>query len=172
MRVFEVEAGNQRLIETLRKHDGPVWQVAWAHPRFGTYLASCSYDGQVILWGDFSGRWEVVFHHRVHEASGTWTTRGKRVLGRVRKRDAGRRASARARVRMKTGGGAAGKAHMPLQCGSIHAVEPTHALPWLPIHALPRDPRPVRALTSDSWPDLRSALTFPSLSKLDRMGAP
>ena len=71
VRVFEVEAGNQqRLVETLRQHDGPVWQVAWAHPRFGTILASCSYDGQVILWGDFNGRWEVIYHHRAHEASG------------------------------------------------------------------------------------------------------
>lgn len=25
-----------------RRHDGPVWQVAWAHPKFGTLLASCS----------------------------------------------------------------------------------------------------------------------------------
>ena len=26
-----------------RRHDGPVWQVAWAHPKFGTLLASCSF---------------------------------------------------------------------------------------------------------------------------------
>ena len=25
-----------------RRHDGPVWQVAWAHPKFGTLLATCS----------------------------------------------------------------------------------------------------------------------------------
>ena len=32
------------------RHDGPVWQVCWAHPKFGTLLASCSYDKKVILW--------------------------------------------------------------------------------------------------------------------------
>lgn len=28
-------------------HDGAVWQVAWAHPKFGNILASCSYDRKV-----------------------------------------------------------------------------------------------------------------------------
>jgi len=70
VRVFEIDAGNQRLIETLRQHEGPVWQVAWSHPRLGSYLASCSYDSQVIIWAEFSGRWEAVCYHRVHEASG------------------------------------------------------------------------------------------------------
>jgi WD40 repeat protein len=71
VRVFEVDGnGGQRLLETLRKHDGPVWQVAWAHPRFGSVLASCAYDGTVVLWGDVGGRWEALFHHRAHQASG------------------------------------------------------------------------------------------------------
>jgi protein transport protein SEC13 len=26
-----------------------VWQVAWAHPKFGVLLASCSYDGTVLI---------------------------------------------------------------------------------------------------------------------------
>ncbi|OMO96723.1 hypothetical protein CCACVL1_04812 [Corchorus capsularis] len=34
----------------LHGHKGPVWKVAWAHPKFGSVLASCSYDGQVIIW--------------------------------------------------------------------------------------------------------------------------
>ena len=29
------------------RHEGPVWQVAWAHPKFGSILASCSYDRKV-----------------------------------------------------------------------------------------------------------------------------
>ncbi|XP_063723163.1 protein SEC13 homolog [Symsagittifera roscoffensis] len=39
-----------RLIAILDGHDGPVWQVCWAHPKFGSLLASCSYDRKVILW--------------------------------------------------------------------------------------------------------------------------
>ena len=37
-------------LATLSGHQGPVWQVAWAHPKFGSLLASCSYDGKVIIW--------------------------------------------------------------------------------------------------------------------------
>ena len=31
------------------RHEGPVWQVSWAHPMFGNLLASCSYDRKVSL---------------------------------------------------------------------------------------------------------------------------
>ncbi|KAK1291636.1 hypothetical protein QJS10_CPB17g01159 [Acorus calamus] len=41
---------NQPPLATLTGHSGPVWQVAWAHPKFGPYLASCGYDGKVIVW--------------------------------------------------------------------------------------------------------------------------
>ncbi|CAL5327945.1 unnamed protein product [Camellia sinensis] len=37
-------------LATLTGHQGPVWQVAWAHPKFGSILASCSCDGRVIIW--------------------------------------------------------------------------------------------------------------------------
>ena len=30
-------------------HDGPVWEVSWAHPMFGSLLASCGYDRRVII---------------------------------------------------------------------------------------------------------------------------
>lgn len=39
-------------LATLTGHNGPVWQVTWAHPKFGSLLASCSYDGTVIIWKD------------------------------------------------------------------------------------------------------------------------
>ncbi|CAA0820216.1 Protein transport protein SEC13 homolog B [Striga hermonthica] len=41
-------------LATLTGHRGPVWQVAWAHPKFGSALASCSYDGRVIIWKEVS----------------------------------------------------------------------------------------------------------------------
>ncbi|KAI9115737.1 hypothetical protein K1719_013406 [Acacia pycnantha] len=37
-------------LATLTGHQGPVCQVAWAHPEFGSLIASCSYDRRVILW--------------------------------------------------------------------------------------------------------------------------
>ncbi|KAI9621010.1 hypothetical protein KEM48_007944 [Puccinia striiformis f. sp. tritici PST-130] len=43
-----------QLVDTLRGHDGPVWQVSWAHPKFGSILASCSYDGKIFVWRETS----------------------------------------------------------------------------------------------------------------------
>lgn len=52
IRIFEVDGEQQRLVDILRGHEGPVWQIAWAHPKFGNVLASCGYDGKVIIWRD------------------------------------------------------------------------------------------------------------------------
>jgi protein transport protein SEC13 len=62
--------------QILRGHNGPVWQVAWAHPKFGHILASCSYDGRVLIWkeqpaGQQAGKtnWARVKEHTLHSAS-------------------------------------------------------------------------------------------------------
>lgn len=57
--------------EVLRGHDGPVWAVAWAHPKFGTILASCSFDGRVFIWKEQVVRrgWERIKEHSLHTAS-------------------------------------------------------------------------------------------------------
>ena len=72
------------------RHEGPVWQVAWAHPKFGSILASCSYDGSVIIWQEDKQKslppqnqnqfttnttgthttWTKIKVNRVHESSG------------------------------------------------------------------------------------------------------
>ncbi len=65
-----------RLKLAIRSHTGPVWQVAWAHPKFGQILASCSYDGKVIIWkeqpghGPSVGGWTKIKEHTLHKASG------------------------------------------------------------------------------------------------------
>ena len=33
VRIFDVKDGTQSLAASLVGHEGPVWQVAWAHPR-------------------------------------------------------------------------------------------------------------------------------------------
>ena len=50
-------------------HEGPVWQLAWAHPRYGTILASCSYDRKVILWREDRGSWSQLYNHTCHDSS-------------------------------------------------------------------------------------------------------
>lgn len=72
VKVFDIlPDGSNQLIDTLRGHDGPIWQVAWAHPTFGSILASCSYDGKVFVWKqqDSGGRWERIKEHSLHSAS-------------------------------------------------------------------------------------------------------
>lgn len=51
------------------RHQGPVWEVAWAHPKFGTLLASCSYDGKVLVWKEEQSVWSIVYEHSLHTAS-------------------------------------------------------------------------------------------------------
>jgi protein transport protein SEC13 len=46
-----------------------VWQVSWAHPKFGVLLASCSYDRQVLIHREAEGYWSTIYSHRAHESS-------------------------------------------------------------------------------------------------------
>ncbi|KAI8819347.1 WD40-repeat-containing domain protein [Fimicolochytrium jonesii] len=69
IKIYEVDGENHRLIDTLRGHDGPVWQIAWAHPKFGNVLASCSYDAKVAVWKETNGVWSRVWEHITHTAS-------------------------------------------------------------------------------------------------------
>lgn len=53
------------------RHEGPVWQVEWAHPKFGVLLASCSYDGRVIIHREAEPKvWTTVWTFTGHKASG------------------------------------------------------------------------------------------------------
>ncbi|TKC33631.1 hypothetical protein EI555_017685, partial [Monodon monoceros] len=69
VKIFDVRNGGQILIADLRGHEGPVWQVAWAHPMYGNVLASCSYDRKVIIWKEENGTWEKTHEHTGHDSS-------------------------------------------------------------------------------------------------------
>jgi len=71
VRVFDLkEGGVQTLAGVLQGHEGPVWQVAWANPKFGNILASCSYDRKVILWREDSpSRWSKLYEYSNHDSS-------------------------------------------------------------------------------------------------------
>ncbi|KAI3792399.1 hypothetical protein L2E82_06276 [Cichorium intybus] len=57
-------------LATLTGHNGPVWQVAWAHPKFGSLLASCSYDGTVIIWKEGTlNDWTLAHTFTDHKSS-------------------------------------------------------------------------------------------------------
>ncbi|KAJ1612539.1 hypothetical protein OJ252_1225 [Cryptosporidium canis] len=62
IRVFDVSTDQPTFLAELRGHEGPVWQVCWAHPTFGSVLASCSYDKKVLVWKEVQrSRWEIVY---------------------------------------------------------------------------------------------------------------
>ncbi|EMP35578.1 Protein SEC13 like protein [Chelonia mydas] len=69
VKIFDVRNGGQILIADLRGHEGPVWQVAWAHPMYGNILASCSYDRKVIVWKEENGTWEKTYEYTGHDSS-------------------------------------------------------------------------------------------------------
>lgn len=78
IRIFEIDGESHRLVETLKGHEGAVWCVAWAHPKFGTILASSSYDGKVLIWREqhqtttspvVGSTWTKVFDFSLHTAS-------------------------------------------------------------------------------------------------------
>lgn len=71
VRIFETTNNSQQLLTTLVGHEGPVWQVAWSHPKFSNLLASCSYDKKVIIWKETgpNNKWEKVYEYNNHDSS-------------------------------------------------------------------------------------------------------
>jgi protein transport protein SEC13 len=82
VRIFKVVKGEAKGDPVVLKgHTAPVWQVSWAHPSFGSILASCSYDGRVFIWkevgqgqgkgsgGELQDGWERIKEHTLHSAS-------------------------------------------------------------------------------------------------------
>lgn len=73
IKIFEVAGDAAAKVADLRRHEGPVWQVSWAHPRFGSLLASCGYDRRVVVWKEESpNTWSAVHEYTGHTLSGLW----------------------------------------------------------------------------------------------------
>jgi len=70
IKIFEVGSSTPKQTAELRGHEGPVWQVAWSHPKFGNFLASASYDRKVILWKeDPKNKWSIFHEYTGHRLS-------------------------------------------------------------------------------------------------------
>lgn len=67
--IWDITDGQQRLVGQLKGHEGPVWKVAWAHPKFGSLIASCSYDMKVIIWKEVGNQWQRAYVDSSHTAS-------------------------------------------------------------------------------------------------------
>jgi len=71
IKIFEIgDNNNNTQVAELKGHEGPVWQVAWAHPKFGSILASCSYDRHIFIWKETSSNvWSKIYDYDKHESS-------------------------------------------------------------------------------------------------------
>ena len=70
IKIFDVSGDIYHNSFTITGFDGPVWQVAWAHPKFGSVLASCSYDGTVAIHRENpQNTWVKIYDHKFHDSS-------------------------------------------------------------------------------------------------------
>lgn len=72
IRVYDVQEGTGQRVQVaeLKGHEGPVWQIAWAHPQFGVLLASCSHDRKVCVWKEQApNHWVRVYTYEGHDSS-------------------------------------------------------------------------------------------------------
>mmetsp|Transcript_8395 Transcript_8395/g.14452 ORF Transcript_8395/g.14452 Transcript_8395/m.14452 type:complete len:313 (-) Transcript_8395:398-1336(-) len=72
IKIFNVIGETQVHLADLVGHEGPVWQISWAHPKFGSVLASSSFDRSVIIWKETQENvWEKIYVSppTLHESS-------------------------------------------------------------------------------------------------------
>lgn len=71
IKIYNVTGSAYEHTATLQGHEGPVWQVSWAHPKFGVLLGSCSFDGSVLIHRETRPRdWTLVYTNKtLHESS-------------------------------------------------------------------------------------------------------
>ncbi|XP_055906637.1 protein SEC13 homolog [Eupeodes corollae] len=63
VKIFDIKNEEHVLVAELMGHRGPVWEVSWAHPKFGNVLASCSYDRKVIVWKKTGSAWRKSYEY-------------------------------------------------------------------------------------------------------------
>jgi len=71
IKIFEVQEDKMNPTgQEIKAHDGAVWQVSWAHPKFGVLLASASFDSKVIIHSENAdGTWSIVYVYAEHRTS-------------------------------------------------------------------------------------------------------
>ncbi|KAG4028214.1 hypothetical protein MFRU_023g00510 [Monilinia fructicola] len=69
VKIFEIEGETHRLTETLKGHEGAIWSISWAHPKYGNILASAGYDGKVLIYKETSSAWTKIYDFALHTAS-------------------------------------------------------------------------------------------------------
>lgn len=62
IKIWDLNGDQHSGIADLKGHEGPVWQVCWGHPKYGSPLASCSFDHKAIVWKEApDGQWVQIY---------------------------------------------------------------------------------------------------------------
>lgn len=69
IRLYDVSKEEQELLQVITGHESPVWQIDFAHPKFGQILASCDYSGKVFLWKLEDKSSSIIKEHIAHSSS-------------------------------------------------------------------------------------------------------
>mmetsp|Transcript_606 Transcript_606/g.858 ORF Transcript_606/g.858 Transcript_606/m.858 type:complete len:344 (+) Transcript_606:139-1170(+) len=71
VKIYNVSSSAYEHAATLTGADGPVWQVSWAHPKFGVILACACFDGSILIFQETRPRdWTLVHAAKqLHESS-------------------------------------------------------------------------------------------------------
>jgi WD40 repeat protein len=71
VRIFAVDREPATYVADLTGHQGPVWQVTWGHPKFGSIVASAGFDHTVIIWKEHQdGSWYILHRTDVNLHTG------------------------------------------------------------------------------------------------------
>ena len=68
------EEGGFVLTSKFMGHSGPIWRVKWAHPDFGSIIATCSYDKAIIIWEEDE---KTVIENGEEKKISTWVEKSK-----------------------------------------------------------------------------------------------
>jgi protein transport protein SEC13 len=61
VKIYDVSGNSYAPNATLTGHSGPIYQLSWSHPKYGTLLASASFDGSVLIHRESrQGEWILV----------------------------------------------------------------------------------------------------------------
>ena len=70
IRIFEVNDDKTTYLTSISHHDGPVWQLSWAHPKFGSILSSAGFDKRVNIYKEgHDGNWNPIHSYEGHATS-------------------------------------------------------------------------------------------------------
>lgn len=62
VKIYDVSGDSYTHTATLQNHTGPVWSLSWSHPKYGTLLASASFDGSVLIHRETRPReWTLIY---------------------------------------------------------------------------------------------------------------